>query len=45
VVEARTDAKISREAVQEIKLKLTPKDMADPDGSPLISGRKLPGER
>lgn len=45
VVEAGTDAKISREAVQEIKLKLTPKDMADPDGSPLISGRELPGER
>jgi len=51
VVEAGMDAKISREAVQEIKLVLTPRDMEakpGPDGKPLsalIGGRTLPGER
>jgi hypothetical protein len=50
VIEAGADAKVSREAVQDIKLVLTPRDMnvpAGPDGkhpSPLIGGRPLPGE-
>src|SRR5690242_4320907 len=45
VVEAGADAKISQEGVQEIKLVLTPRDMALPLGldgkptSPLISGK------
>jgi Trypsin-co-occurring domain 2 len=51
VVEAGADAKLSREAVQDIKLVLTPRDMAAPldlDGKPvppLIQGRDLEGER
>jgi hypothetical protein len=51
VVEAGADARISREAVQGIKLVLTPRDMKaepGPDGglaSPLIGGQELPGER
>jgi hypothetical protein len=51
VIEAGADAKISREAVQEIKLVLTPRDMAAPPGpdgkpvSPLIEGAELEGER
>lgn len=51
VVEAGADARISREAVQEIKLVLTPRDMEaepGPDGEPasaLIGGRELRGER
>ena len=51
VVEAGADAKVSREAVQEIKLVLTPKDMEATPGlegnlaSALIGGRQLPGER
>jgi len=51
VVEAGADARISREAVQEIKLTLTPRDMeAAPasgggSASVLIEGGKLPGER
>jgi hypothetical protein len=51
VVEAGADAKVSREAVQEIKLVLTPRDMEaepGPDGkpaSPLIGGQGVPGER
>jgi hypothetical protein len=44
VVEAGADAKVSREAIQEIKLSLTPKDMANPGGRPLISGPEVPGE-
>jgi hypothetical protein len=50
VIEAGADAKVSREAVQDIKLVLTPRDMAAPpeaDGrrpSPLIGGRPQPGE-
>ncbi len=50
VIEAGADAKISREAVQDIKLVLTPYDMTaplGPDGKPpppLISGKKLQGE-
>jgi hypothetical protein len=45
VIEAGADAKISREAVQEIKLVLTPRDMTaplSPDGRPvppLITGK------
>jgi hypothetical protein len=51
VIEAGTDAKLSREAVQEIKLVLTPVDTqapADPGGNaaaPLITGRAVEGER
>jgi hypothetical protein len=50
VVEAGADAKISREAIQAIKLVLTPRDMSapvGPDGNPvppLISGRQQEGE-
>jgi hypothetical protein len=50
VVEAGADAKISREAAQDIKLVLTPRDveaLVGPDGqpaSPLISGRQQSGE-
>ena len=50
VVEAGADATISREAVQDIKLVLTPRDMtapAGPDGkpaSPLITGRQRADE-
>ena len=51
VVEAGADAKISREAVQEIKLVLNPRDMKaplGPDGKPappLIAGKPVPEER
>jgi hypothetical protein len=51
VVEAGADAKLSREAVQDIKLVLTPVDMQVPAGqdgrvaAPLITGRILEGER
>jgi hypothetical protein len=51
VIEAGADAKVSREAVQEIKLVLSPRDMKaplGPDGkspAPLIEGKPLPGER
>ena len=51
VIEAGADAKVSREAVQEIKLVLTPRDikaLPGPDGKPsppLIEGTPLPGER
>lgn len=50
VIEAGADAKVSREAVQDIKLVLTPRDMRAPLGadgrpaSPLIGGRRQPGE-
>ena len=51
VVEAGADARLSRDAVQEIKLVLTPVDTQAPprpDGSsaaPLIEGRAVEGER
>lgn len=51
VVEAGAEAKISREAVQDIRLVLTPRDMKaplGPDGKavpPLIAGKELEGER
>ena len=51
VVEAGAEAKLSREAVQEIKLVLTPEDMqapVGPDGrapAPLIKGSAIEGER
>jgi hypothetical protein len=51
VVEAGVDARMSREAVQEIKLLLTPVDTqapAGPDGKAaalLIEGRAVEGER
>lgn len=51
VIEAGADAKISREAVQEIKLVLNPRDMKAPlgrDGKPappLIAGKPMPEER
>jgi hypothetical protein len=51
VVEAGADTRISREAVQDIKLVLTPRDMQaplGPDGKPappLIEGKPVPGER
>lgn len=51
VIEAGADTKISREAVQDIKLVLTPRDMRaplGPDGKPvppLISGTQQEGER
>lgn len=50
VIEAGADAKISREAVQEIKLVLTPLDMTaalGPDGKPvppLVGGKHVEGE-
>ena len=50
VIEAGADAKISREAAQEIKLVLTPRDVMaplGPDGkpaAPLIEGKPEPGE-
>jgi hypothetical protein len=51
VIEAGTDVTLSREAVQEIKLVLTPRDTTAPPGSdgrpapPLIAGHELEGER
>ena len=51
VIEAGVDTKVSREAVQEIKLVLTPVDTqapARPDGkaaAPLIGGGAVEGER
>jgi hypothetical protein len=51
VIEAGVDAGISREAVQDIKLVLTPFDMKappGPDGKPaaaIVKGRPRPGER
>jgi hypothetical protein len=51
VIEAGADAKLSREAIQEIKLTLTPVDTqapAGPDGkaaAPLIKGDAMKGER
>jgi hypothetical protein len=51
VIEAGADAKLSREAVQEIKLVLSPRDMKaplGPDGkpvAPLITGEEVAGER
>lgn len=50
VIEAGADAKVSREAVQDIKLVLTPRDTAAPAGpdgrqpSPLIGGTRHRGE-
>jgi NTP-dependent ternary system trypsin peptidase co-occuring protein len=50
VVEADTDAKLSRETVQDIKLVLTPVDTQAPLGpggkaaAPLITGRAVEGE-
>jgi Trypsin-co-occurring domain 2 len=50
VIEAGAEARISREAVQDIKLVLTPRDMTaplGPDGkpaAPLIRGTQVPGE-
>jgi hypothetical protein len=49
-IEAGADAKISREAVQDIKLVLTPRDveaLVGPDGklaAPLIGGKQQQGE-
>jgi len=51
VVEAGSDGKFSREAVQQVKLTLTPRDVLafpGPGGqaaAPLISGDALDGER
>ena len=51
VIEAGADAKMSREAVQEIKLVLTPVDTQAPAGSgrkarsPLIKAAQWQGER
>jgi Trypsin-co-occurring domain 2 len=51
VIEAGADAKVSREAVQEIKLVLTPRDITAPPSSdgkpvpPLIKGQELEEER
>jgi hypothetical protein len=51
VIEAGADAKISREAAQEIKLVLSPRDMKAPPGpdgkpsAPLIEGMPVPGEK
>lgn len=51
VIEAGADTKISREGIQELKLVLTPLDMAAPPGPdgkpipPLITGKELEGER
>jgi hypothetical protein len=50
VIDAGADAKISRDAVQDIKLVLTPRDIQaplGPDGkpvSPLIGGQHVEGE-
>jgi hypothetical protein len=50
VIEAGADAKMSREAVQDIKLVLTPRDMKvplGPDGKPvppLVGGKQVEGE-
>jgi Trypsin-co-occurring domain 2 len=50
VIDAGADAKISREAVQDIKLVLTPRDIQaplGPDGKPvppLIGGKQVEGE-
>jgi Trypsin-co-occurring domain 2 len=50
VIEAGADAKISREAVQDIRLVLTPRDMQaplGPDGKPappLVGGKPMEGE-
>jgi hypothetical protein len=50
VIEAGSEAKFSREAVQEIRLVLTPLDMEGPigqdgkAGAPLITGRTVEGE-
>jgi hypothetical protein len=51
VIEAGADARLSREAVQEIKLVLTPVDTQAAAGTggkaaaPLITGRAVEGER
>ena len=51
VIEAGADVQVSREAVQEIKLVLTPVDskaLPGPDGRPaalLIEGARVEGER
>ncbi len=51
VIEAGTDGKVSREAVQDIKLVLTPVDMQAPAGTdgkaaaPLITGSAVERER
>lgn len=51
VVEAGADARLSREAVQQVKLVLTPRDVTAPPGpdgqaaAPLIAGAALEGER
>jgi hypothetical protein len=51
VIEVGADATVSREAVQEIKLVLTPVDTKAPVGldgkvaAPLITGRAVEGER
>ena len=51
VIEAGADATLSREAVQDIKLVLTPVDTQAPVGpggkaaAPLIKGRAVEGER
>jgi Trypsin-co-occurring domain 2 len=50
VIEAGADVRVSREAAQDIKLVLTPRDMAaslGPDGRPvppLVGGRQVEGE-
>jgi hypothetical protein len=50
VIEAGVDAKLSREAVQDIKLVLTPRDVKAPPGPegkpvpPLIEGKQVEGE-
>ena len=50
VIDAGADAKVSREAVQDIRIVLTPRDVTaplGPDGKPvppLISGKQQPGE-
>jgi hypothetical protein len=50
VIDAGADAKISRDAVQDIKLVLTPRDIQAPlglDGKPvppLIGGKRVEGE-
>jgi Trypsin-co-occurring domain 2 len=51
VIEAGAETRVSREAVQEIKLVLTPVDTQAPPGpggkpaAPLIEGGAVPGER
>ena len=51
VIEAGADAKVSREAIQDIKLTLTPVDTQAPVGldgkaaAPLIKGDAMKGER